>query len=160
MVHVKCWVLKMNPPRLPYHLSNDIVRRGGVLWVEFWEAANGTSWSHSCNLRTYMTYIRAIREVCRIFILFAYIFHWKKSRRSSFIWLLMALLAGRQRWPESSPRRRVLVSPLVSRVAPPAPCATMRASREADALAAVWTVKVLLYITNSEGDGTCGGQQQ
>ena len=38
----------MNPPRLPYHLSNDIVRRGGVLWVEFWEAANGTSvgWNH------------------------------------------------------------------------------------------------------------------
>ena len=48
LVHANCWVLKMNPPRLPYHLSNDIVRRGGVLWVEFWEAANGTSvgWNH------------------------------------------------------------------------------------------------------------------
>ena len=47
-VHAKCCVLRMDAPRLPYHLSCDIVRRGGVVWVEFWEAANGTlvGWNH------------------------------------------------------------------------------------------------------------------
>ena len=44
----RCTSSAVCPPRLPYHFNNDIVRRGGVIWVEFWEAANGTSvgWSH------------------------------------------------------------------------------------------------------------------
>ena len=39
----------MDAPRLvPHHLNREVVRRGGVLWTEFWEAANGTSigWNH------------------------------------------------------------------------------------------------------------------
>ena len=39
-----------------------------------------SKWSHSWSLQTYMTYIRAIREVWRIFTLFAYIFYaWNPS---------------------------------------------------------------------------------
>ena len=48
LVHVKCCGLRMDAPRLPHHLNREVVRRGGVLWTEFWEAANGTSigWNH------------------------------------------------------------------------------------------------------------------